>query len=136
MSRIRRLTKTIQVYCNEQAVPIDFSLPGDVTECFGVQAVIVGIIPTNNTVIPVFGEYSLEFEGKKIHPVNFIVPFVKQEVFSDQTQFRPGMLPLQVPIKENRLVTGYYRDLGEQDIHSPEVFQPYKVRFTFHLHTV
>lgn len=133
MNRIRRLTKTVQVYRNEQAVPIDFSLPGDAMECFGVQAVVVGQIPTDRPVIPVFGEYSLEFEGKEIHPVNFIVPFVKQEVFTDQTHYRPGLLPLSVPIREHRLVTGFYRDMGEQEVVGEAAFQPYQIRFTFHL---
>lgn len=134
MEGIRRLTKTIQVYNASQAVPIDFRLPGDVKECFGVQAVVVGQIPTVRPVIPVFGEFSLEFEGKKVHPVNFTVPYTLQEVLvHDQTRHRPGLLPLAVQISDNRLVTGYYRDMNEQEKENPGVFQPYKVRFTFTL---
>jgi hypothetical protein len=133
MEGIRRLTKTIQVYRAEQAVPIDFRLPGDAKECLGLQAVVVGQIPTVRPVIPVFGEYSLEFEGKKVHPVNFILPYVKQQGFDEDYHHRPGLLPLGVPIGDNRLVTGFYRDLGEQDMADEVGFAPYSVRFTFSL---
>jgi hypothetical protein len=134
MEGIRRLTKTIQVYRTEQAVPIDFRLPGDAKRCIGLQAVVVGHIPTVRPVIPVFGEYSLEFEGKKVHPVNFIVPYVSQQGFDEETHHRPGLLPLSVAIEDNRLVTGFYRDLGAQDMADDRGFAPYSVRFTFSLH--
>lgn len=135
MEGIRRLTKTIRVYRAEQAVPIDFRLPGDATECFGLQAVVVGQIPTVRPVIPVFGEYSLEFEGKKVHPVNFIVPYVKPQGFTEDYHHRPDLLPIHVPIGDNRLVTGFYRDLGEKDNVAENGFTPYSVRFTFSLRT-
>ena len=133
MKGIRRLNKTIEVYRPLQVVPIDFRFPGDVSRCFGLQAMVVGRFPTDRPVIPAFGEYSLEFEGKKIHPVNFTVPLVSQEHFSDQTHHRPQLLPISIQQLENRMVTGFYRDLGMQDF-DPETaeFTPYKVRFTFH----
>ncbi|HCS20166.1 MAG TPA: hypothetical protein DIW47_06325 [Bacteroidetes bacterium] len=131
----KRLTKTIEVYRNKQVVPIDFRLPGDAVSCAGVQAMVVGLIPTERPVIPVFGEYSLEFEGKKIHPVNFCAPYINPQLHNEETQHRPGFLPLGVPIGENRLVTGFYSDLGEQITPLNLVFQPYRVRITFDLIT-
>ncbi|MGB2444930.1 MAG: hypothetical protein ACPH86_01145 [Schleiferiaceae bacterium] len=109
--------------------------------CFGLQATVVGRFPVDRPVIPAFGEYSLEFEGKKIHPVNFIVPWVSQEVFSDATQHRPDFLPLAVQVGTSRMITGFYHDLDRQRLDAPPrisdlqeepVFQPYSVRFTFH----
>jgi hypothetical protein len=133
MKGIVRLNRTIQVYRPFQVVPLDFRLSGDAAECFGVQAIVVGRTPMDSPVIPVFGEYSLEFEGKKIHPVNFTVPLVSQEHFTDQTHHRPELLPLSIQPLQNRMVTGFYRDLGMQEF-DPETaeFIPYKVRFTFH----
>ena len=133
MSGIRRLNKTISVYRPKQVIPIDFRLTGDVKECFGVQVIVVGRIPMDRPVIPAFGEYSLEFEGKKIHPVNFIVPYASQEIFSEQTHHRPDLLPLAITIKENKMVTGFYRDLNQQAKHRvAQDFIPYQVRFTLH----
>lgn len=133
MKGIVRLNRSIQVFRPQQVVPLDFRISGDADECFGVQAIVVGRIPTDRPVIPVFGEYSLEFEGKKIHPVNFTVPLISQEHFSDQTHHRPLLLPLFVKNLENRMVTGFYRDLGMQAIRREGLeFIPYKVRFTFH----
>lgn len=135
MKGIRRLTKTIEVYYPLAVVPIDFRFPGDVSACFGLQAIVVGRFPMDRPVIPSFGEYSLEFEGKKIHPVNFIVPLVSQEVFSADTHHRPGLLPLALSVSGSRMISGYYHDLGAQipDPENPEAsFQRYQVRFTFH----
>jgi len=140
VSGIRRLNKTIEVFRPLQVVPIDFRFPGDVSECFGLQVTVVGRFPMDSPVIPAFGEYSLEFEGKKIHPVNFIVPWVNQEIFSDETQHRPDLLPLAVQIGNSRMITGFYHDLNRQQIgvipivdrRELSVFQPYNVRFTFH----
>lgn len=139
MRGIRRLNKSIQVFRPSQVVPIDFRFPGDVDECFGLQAIVVGRFPTDRPVIPSFGEYALEFEGKKIHPVNFIVPWVSQEVFADDTHHRPGLLPLAVMIGSSRMITGFYHDLDRQRLDAaesenpvPQPFLPYSVRFTFH----
>ena len=145
MNGIRRLNKTIEVYRPLQVVPIDFRFPGDVSACFGLQATVVGRFPVDRPVIPAFGEYSLEFEGKKIHPVNFIVPWVSQEVFSDATQHRPDFLPLAVQVGTSRMITGFYHDLDRQrldalpisgDNQEARPFQPYSVRFTFHCYRV
>jgi len=131
---------TIEVFRPLQVVPIDFRFPGDVSHCFGLQAMVVGRFPTDRPVIPVFGEYSLEFEGKKIHPVNFIVPWVSQEKFGEQNHHRPGLLPLYLSIESSRMITGFYHDLDRQRIDAappindrePHAFMPYQVRFTFH----
>ena len=145
MNGIRRLNKTIEVFRPLQVVPIDFRFPGDVSACFGLQATVVGRFPVDRPVIPAFGEYSLEFEGKKIHPVNFIVPWVSQEVFSDATQHRPDLLPLAVQVGTSRMITGFYHDLDRQRLDAPPrtsdlqedtIFQPYSVRFTFHCYRV
>ena len=116
---IRRLNKTIEVFRPLQVVPIDFRFPGDVSACFGLQATVVGRFPVDRPVIPAFGEYSLEFEGKKIHPVNFIVPWVSQEAFSDATQHRLGILPLAVQVGTSRMITGFYHDLDRQRLDAP-----------------
>lgn len=133
MRGIKRLNRTIEVYAPNQVVPIDFRLSGDIVECFGVQAIVVGRVPTDIPVIPVFGEYSLEFEGKKIHPVNFTVPLISQEHYTDQTHYRPELLPLAIEGIQNRMITGYFRDLGQQEVYrSGQEFMSYSVRFTFH----
>ena len=140
MKGIRRLNKTIEVFRPLQVVPIDFRFPGDVSRCFGLQAIVVGRFPTDRPVIPAFGEYSLEFEGKKIHPVNFIVPWVSQEHFGEENHHRPGLLPLYLNIESSRMITGFYHDLDRQRLDAPPItddrepysFIPYQVRFTFH----
>lgn len=135
MKGIRRLNKSIDVHQAGQVVPIDFFLPGDARECFGLQAIVVGRIPTDSSVIPCFGEYAFEFGGKKIHPINFIVPYIKLEELHEQAQHRPDLLPLHVPIDENRLISGFYKDLDAVYSSWNMVFQPYRIRFTFHLYT-
>lgn len=133
MNRRKKLSKTIEVFRNKQIVPIDFRFPADAIECAGLEAMVVGLIPDLRPVIPCFGEYSLEMEGKKIHPVNFIVPYYTLGLTEPDQVHQPGFLPICVPIAKNRLITGFYADLGEQITDSNSVFQPYKVRITFDL---
>jgi len=130
MSKVRRINKTINVYSAHQVVPIDFRLPADLVECFSMQAIVVGRIPTDRSVIPIFGEYSLEFGAKKVHPINFIVPLLNRST----AQHKPHMLPLGVSLKGSPMLTGFYRDLGEQELKN-RAFTPYKIRFTFHCYS-
>lgn len=124
--KVRRFTGRIEVNRSGEIVPIDFRLSGDVNLCNSVQAVVVGKNLPVVSVIPCFGEYALEFEGKKFHPINFKVPY-QYRSGSDTTEHNaPDLLPLHVEVK-NRMVTGFYKDSGTLG----EEFSPYAVRFTF-----
>lgn len=127
MKGIRRINKTLEVYTSGQVLPIDFRLPSDLKECLGMQAMVVGLIPTGRSVIPNFGEYALEFGAKKAHPINFIVPYANRSFLKS----KQGIIPLGVSLDNSPVLTGFYRDLAEQDLKDRE-FTPYKVRFTFH----
>lgn len=125
--KVRRISKRIEVTRSGQSVPIDFRLSGDVSNCAAVQVVVVGKNLPVRSVIPCLGEFALEFEGKKVHPINFIVPYATRQADNTDQHFAPDLLPLKVDV-QNRIITGFYRDamsLGED-------FTPYSIRFIFH----
>jgi hypothetical protein len=132
--KIRRLTKKITISRSKQVLPIEVLLPGDAVECFGVQAITLGIVPSSRPVLPNFGEFALEFEGKRVHPVNFIVPYIHPSTLQEKDFHRPGLLPFHVPLQNNRLVNGFYRDLGLQSPREGVDFASYQVLFIFHLY--
>lgn len=123
----RRLTKTIEISSLNQVVPLDFRLSGNIQSCEGVQVIIVGKIPTDRPIIPNFGEYSLEFEGKKNHSVSDTVPYYNQALLGRENFTRLSLLPLSIPLIGNNLIKGYYLDTSNQN----EDFISYKVKFIF-----
>lgn len=131
--KTRRLIETIEVSGAKQVITIDLPLPGDAKCCYGIQAIIVGLFPSTRNVIPNFGEFSMEFNYKKLHPITGVVSYINPSNLSDESYHRPCFLPLDVALSDNRLVTGYYRDLGEQANENSQEFVAYKVKFIFHL---
>lgn len=131
--KFRRFIESIQVEGAREVVPIDFLLPGDAVRCTGIQAIIHGLFPSNRSFIPNFGEYSLEFGGKSLHPLHATVHYANPSLLSREEYFRPGILPLDVELTDNKLITGYYRDLDEQAPDRNDLFTPYQVKLIFHL---
>ena len=127
--KIRRLIHSVDITASKQVAHIDLLLPGDVCSCMGLQTLIHGVFPTDRNFIPTFGEYALEFNGKSLHPVTGIVGWLNPQLLSDDNYFPPEIVLMDVSIEGNRLVTGFYRDLGEQETG----FVPYQVKFIFHL---
>lgn len=137
---VRRFTHTVEVFRPAQVVPVDLRLPAEAKVCSGVQAIVVGRFPTQHSVIPVLGEYALEFEGKRHHPLNAPVPWVSQTATPTHTPHRPAPYPLHVELGPFFTVSGFYRDADQQRLfaEAPEGsptpgFVPYRVRITFYL---
>ena len=129
--KIRRFTYVLDVERAKQVVPIDLLLPGDASVCLGVQAMIFGNIPSTRSIIPNFGECSVELNGKTKHPFHGVVSFVNQNLLMEENYYRPGVYPLDVELTNNKLVTGYYRDLNEQSFEKFDEFIAYQVKFQF-----
>jgi hypothetical protein len=131
--KFRRFIESIKIEGAREVVPIDFLLPWDAVRCTGIQAIIHGLFPSSRSHIPNFGEYSLEFGGKSLHPLHSPIHYTNPSLLSQEVYFRPGILPLDVAISDNKLVTGYYRDLDEQSHDRNDHFTPYQVKLIFHL---
>ena len=129
--KIRRFTYVLDMERAKQVVPIDLLLPGDASVCLGVQALICGNLPSTRRIIPNFGEYSLELNGKTKHPFHGVVSYVNQNLLTEENYHRPDFYPLDVELTNNKLVTGYYRDLNEQSTERFDQFIPYQIKFQF-----
>lgn len=126
MESVRRVTHTLEVGEPGAIVPLDFLLPSEALECFGLQAMVVGLIPSLESVDD-FGEYSILFNGRQDHPVHHLVPYESAQT-RQASSSRVGLLPVGVPISMSQ-VEGFYRDLSRQ----PEPFVPYRVKLSFNL---
>ena len=131
--KLRRMIFQVQVDSPKQVIPIDLLLPGDALQCNGIQALISGVFPSFREAIPNFGEYSLEFSGHLIHPIHAQVPYINPSSLTQENYHRIGIIPLDVSLTDNKLVTGYYRDLDEQANERSAEFMPYSVKFIFQL---
>ena len=50
MESVRRVTHILEVGEPGAIVPLDFLLPSEALECFGLQAMVVGLIPSLESV--------------------------------------------------------------------------------------
>jgi hypothetical protein len=127
MESVRRVTTTLEVNAPGAIVPLEFDLPSGAIECFGLQAIVVGLIPSvESGEIPDLGEYSLEFNGRREHPIHLLVPYVSA---FEPLGKRVGYYPMSVALSRFGPVSGFYSDLD----HQPAEFTPYRVRLAFNL---
>jgi hypothetical protein len=127
MESVRRITRVLEVESMGAVVPIDLSLPSDARVCNGLQAMVVGLFPRVDSRDD-FGELSLSFNGKAIHPFHQLVPYESSRA-PMATPTRLDLLSLSTPLTPSSRVTGFYRDLNAQ----VEPFVPYRVRLSLNL---
>lgn len=116
----RYLIITIKVNKVNEVVEINYKLPSYIHSCLAIAYSVKEFLNPENIYFPEFGELSLQFNSRELHPLHLLIPYSnnpQEQIFE--------FMDFANPLEAGQIITGHYIDFGLSVIET--FFQKYTV---------